>query len=91
MPATSVPNLVPKWVSATCEFLTRKNAAEPLLGLVHNGVAPPFEGIGRILPPWSVGIIGVGKNSVENPDLKEVKGKILERKDLGPHRGNSLR
>jgi len=83
MPATSIPNLGPKWVSATCEFLTKKNAAEPLLLLVHNEVARTFSGgIGPdplILSPLIYWNHWVGKNSFAKSRFERAKAKILER------------
>jgi hypothetical protein len=77
MPATSIPNLGQKWGSATCEFLTKKNAAEPLLRLLHNQVARIFSGESTgSSPPLVYWNHWVGKNSVADPDLKEVKARI---------------
>jgi len=79
MPATSIPNLGPKWVSATCD-LTKKNAAEPLLLLVHNEVARIFsrESAGSS-PPLVYWNHWVGKNSFAKFRFERGKAKILDR------------
>src|SRR5258708_14815180 len=86
MPAMSIPNHGKKWVSATGEFLTKKNAAEPLLRLIIAGLRASFGRNGCILassPPGLLESLG-WQEFAQNQDFKEGKAKMFESKGVGP-------